>query len=149
MSPEELLRDYPVRIPISVRWGDMDAFQHVNNVVYMRYFESVRVAYFEETAVMVESGIPRGVGPILASASVRYKAPVTYPDALYAGIRVSALSTDRFTMEFAIVSETLGRVAASGDGVIVSYDYDDGVKALLPSAWRTAIERIEGRTFEA
>ena len=148
MSPEELLREYPVCLPMSVRWGDMDAFQHVNNVVYMRYFESARVIYFKETTVMVGSGVPSGVGPILASASVRYKAPVTYPDDLHVGIRVSDVGADRFTMEFAVVSTELGRVAASGEGVIVSYDYDYGRKAPLPPSWREAIERIEGRTFE-
>ena len=37
------LENYPVVIEIPVAWGDMDAFQHVNNVAYFRYFESARI----------------------------------------------------------------------------------------------------------
>ena len=45
MSP--VLEGYQVTIDVNVAWGEMDAFEHVNNVVYFRYFESVRMAYFE------------------------------------------------------------------------------------------------------
>ena len=45
---EKLLQNYPVVIEIPVAWGDMDAFQHVNNVTYFKYFESARIAYFEK-----------------------------------------------------------------------------------------------------
>jgi acyl-CoA thioester hydrolase len=37
---------YPVVIEIPIAWGEMDAFQHVNNIFYFRYFESARIAYF-------------------------------------------------------------------------------------------------------
>ena len=40
--------DYATRIELPVLWGDMDAFQHVNNVQYFKYFESVRIAYFDQ-----------------------------------------------------------------------------------------------------
>ena len=43
----ELLALYPVTLALRVAWGDMDAFQHVNNTVYFRYFESARIAYRE------------------------------------------------------------------------------------------------------
>ena len=45
---QELLKSFPVVAKIPVRWGDMDSFQHVNNVSYFRYFESARIAYFNE-----------------------------------------------------------------------------------------------------
>ena len=43
---QDLIRAYPVTIEFPIAWGDMDAFQHVNNVMYLRYFESARIAYF-------------------------------------------------------------------------------------------------------
>jgi len=63
---ENLLRDYPVIIEIPLAWGEMDAFQHLNNVVYFRYFESARIAYFDaiEAMTVMET---TGVGPILAA----------------------------------------------------------------------------------
>lgn len=41
------LEGFPVVIELPVVWGEMDAFAHVNNVVYFRYFESARIAYLE------------------------------------------------------------------------------------------------------
>ncbi|MDT5062333.1 MAG: acyl-CoA thioester hydrolase [Acidobacteriota bacterium] len=45
---EELLKGYPVVIVIPVAWGEMDSLQHVNNIIYFRYFESARMAYFNK-----------------------------------------------------------------------------------------------------
>lgn len=134
------LSAFPVVIELPVIWGQMDAFQHVNNVVYFRYFESARIAYFERTGVV---GDP-GVGPILAHTSCRFRAPLTYPDTIRVGARVTELGADRFTMEYAVASEKLGRLAATGDGVIVSFDYQAGEKAALPKAWLDAIRALEG-----
>ncbi len=49
---EERLEGFPVVVEIPVLWGDMDAFQHVNNVTYFRYFESARIAYFERIGAL-------------------------------------------------------------------------------------------------
>jgi acyl-CoA thioester hydrolase len=140
---EDPLAAFPVVVTIPVQWGDMDALRHVNNVVYLRWFEAARIAYFEKTAVL--AGDSGAVGPILASQTCRYKAPLTYPDTVRVGTRIADLGEDRFTMLFAIASERLGRIAAEGEGLVVSYDYTALKKAPLPPAWRDAIARIEGR----
>jgi acyl-CoA thioester hydrolase len=62
----EALREFPVQVEIPVAWGDMDAFGHVNNVVYFRYFESARIACFEAVDYMA-SAAHSGLGPILAA----------------------------------------------------------------------------------
>jgi len=45
------LADHPVVITWPVQWGDQDAFGHVNNVVYFRWMESARIAYFRQAGV--------------------------------------------------------------------------------------------------
>lgn len=47
-------------------------------------------------------------------------------------------------MRYAVFSDELGRLAAEGEGMLVSYDYEGGHKVPLPDAWRAAIARIEG-----
>lgn len=138
----ELLQEYPVVIELPVAWGEMDAFQHVNNIVYFRYFESARIAYFEQAGLM---GLMQrsGVGPILGSAQCRFKFPLTYPDRILVGVRVGEIGEDRFTMHFRVVSTRHNRVAADGDGVIVAYDYSTNRKAPLPADVRAGIERLE------
>lgn len=136
------LEGFPVVVVCPVQWGEMDAYQHVNNVVYFRWFETGRAAYFDRAGLWPQ-GAPRGVAPIVHSVSCRYRAPLTYPDEVEIGVRVKSLGEDRFVVEHAVYSRRLGRVAAEGEGVVVSYDYGRGEKAKLPAAWREAIERIE------
>ncbi len=141
---QDLLAGYPVILDIPVAWGEMDAFQHVNNIVYLRYAESARIAYLEQ-AGLNETMQGTGIGPILASINCRYLFPVTYPDTVRVGTRVTEIGADRFTVHFRIVSTRHGRVAAQGDSVIVSYDYSTGAKAPLPETMRASIIAMEAR----
>jgi acyl-CoA thioester hydrolase len=143
-SVSELLSGYPVVIEAEVAWGDMDAFQHVNNAVYFRWFESARIAYFRTAGVVPETaGVPSGIGPILAATDCRYRIPLSYPDRISTGARVRDLEDDRFVMEYAVVSHTTEALAATGTGLIVSYDYAAAEKAALPEEMRHRIEEFE------
>jgi len=144
---DELLADYPVRLVIPVAWGDMDAMGHVNNTIYLRYFESVRMTYFERIGLMAHMQ-EHGVGPILAETRCRFRLPLDYPDEVTAGARVARLEGDRFLMEYAVVSHQHGRLAADGDGLIVTYDYDAGRKAPVPEAAVDAIRKLENNNLE-
>jgi acyl-CoA thioester hydrolase len=143
MTAHNLLADFPVVIETPVAWGEMDAFGHVNNVVYFRYFESGRIAYFRRLG-MTDFLDQSGVGPILASVNCRFKFPLTFPDTIWVGAAVSEIGDDRFTMRHRIVSQRHDRIAAEGEGVIVTYHYGDGRKAPLPDPVRNAILQIEG-----
>lgn len=141
----ELLAGFPVIIEIPVAWGEMDAFQHVNNIVYFRYFESGRIAYLERTGLMEEMAA-LGVGPILASVSCKYRFPLTFPDRLLVGTRVGAINVDRCVMHHRVVSTRHRKVAAEGEGVIVCYDYQQQQKVALSAAVRARIEAVEAST---
>ncbi len=141
---KDLLASYPVVIEIPVAWGEMDAFQHVNNVVYIRYFESARIAYFARLDLF-DLMQQTGIGPILASVSCKFKIPLTYPDTVSAAARVSRVEPDRFTMDYVVISHKLQKVAAEGQGVIVSFNYRQGNKAPLPEQVKQRIAALEGR----
>jgi acyl-CoA thioester hydrolase len=139
---KELLDAYPVIIEIPIAWGDMDAFQHVNNTVYFRHFESARIAYFEKIEAM-QVMEETGVGPILAATNCVYKIPLTYPDTVFVGARVDRIEEDRFTMSYATVSNKHGKLAASGTGAIVTFDYRKGCKAPVPEEIIVRIHSLE------
>ncbi|GAB3517174.1 acyl-CoA thioesterase [Photobacterium alginatilyticum] len=141
---KDLLKGYPVITEIPVAWGEMDALNHVNNVVYFRYLETARIEYFREVALMEEIQ-HTGIGPVLGETSCRYKLPVTYPDTLYVGSRVSELKEDRFTMEYEIVSKKLGAVTTSGTAKVVMFNFKTNKKAILSPSLVEAIESIESR----
>ena len=134
---------FPVAIAFPLHWGEMDAMRHVNNAVYFRWFESARIAYFERIG-WIGMRDRTGNGPILHSTNARFRAPLTYPDTVTVGARVSDLQADRFTMEYEVRSERLeGAVAASGSGLIVAYDYRGLAKAALPDEIASRIRDLE------
>jgi acyl-CoA thioester hydrolase len=125
----------------------MDYFRHVNNIVFFRYFESARIEYLDQIGFR-ELGEGRSVGPILASTGCRFRRPVTWPDTVAVGARVTEVGEDRFSMEYRLVSRKLGEVAAEGTGVLVSFDYDAQRKVPLPQEVRRAIAEVEQRPGE-
>lgn len=137
---EQALAACAIIIERPITWGAMDAYQHVNNTIYFRYFEDVRIAYFEAAALLPQAE-ETSVGPILAETWCRFKAPLTYPDTVRIGARITEIGADRFAMEYVVASQRLDRVAAVGGGVVVSYDYRAGKKAPLPPAWRQVLAR--------
>lgn len=141
---QNFLDRFPVVVECPVVWGEMDSFQHVNNVVYFRYFETARMAYFERMNYMEILG-RTGIGPILHSANCRFRIPLTSPDTVSIGTRSVDLQSDRFTMEFRVFSHNHQKVAAEGSGVIVTFDYKAGKKAAISAEIRSLIERIESK----
>jgi acyl-CoA thioester hydrolase len=139
-----LLTGYPVIVELPVVWGEMDSYRHVNNVVYFRYFENVRLEYFRRLD-WFEFERQTGIGPILAATQARFRKPLTYPDTISVGARIPRLEEDRFTMEYLLVSQQLNAVAAEGAGTIVTFHYARGEKVPIPEELRRRIERMEGR----
>ncbi len=136
------LEKYPVVIEQPIVWGEMDAFLHVNNVVYFRYFETARIAYFEKLDVLDYMN-RTGVGPILASTACRFRIPLSYPDKIFIGAKVTGIEEDRFAMHYVVESEKHGKTAAEGDGLIVVFNYRENKKAVIPDELRWKIVALE------
>jgi len=138
----KLLEGYPVVIEIPVAWGEMDSFQHVNNTVYFRYFESARILYSQKLGLH-EQKDETGIGPILGSTSCKYRLPLTYPDTVSVGAKIIDIAEDRITMKYVVVSHKHQKIAAEGDGVVVMYDYREGKKTAIPEEIRKRILAME------
>jgi acyl-CoA thioester hydrolase len=113
---------YPIIITQDVHWGDMDAFQHVNNKIYFRYFEDVRLAYLEAIGSL-ELMKTSKTGPVLASTSCEYRAPVLFPDTVHIATRTYDLQPKRVSMEYSVFSEQQQKVVAEGTGMMVYFDF--------------------------
>lgn len=153
MSHPAELAAYPVVIPLPIQWGDQDAFGHVNNTVPIRWFESARIAYLQQVGLghaeakqsSARETPPSGVGPILAAIHCNYRRQLKYPDAVLIGARVSKIGRTSLTMEHAVFSTAQQALAADGDSVIVTFDYDAQKSTPVPAALIAAIEQLEGR----
>lgn len=125
----------------------MDAYGHLNNTVFFRYFETARMAYLMRCG-FTESHAQNQVGAILHSTSCRFRLPIVFPDTLLVGARATLVEQDRFTMEYRIVSRKQNAIAADGSGIIVSFDYAAQSKTSIPTQVYDAIERIEAGSGE-
>ncbi|MGB0385622.1 MAG: acyl-CoA thioesterase [Ardenticatenaceae bacterium] len=141
---EELLKEYPVVVEIPVVWGEMDAFGHVNSVVYFRYFENARRAYFERVKIP-EYRQKTGIGTILAWTECKFNIPLTSPDTVSVGVKVSEISEDRFRMAYGVVSHKLQKMVAEGESITVSYNYKEKKKTPLPVELKRRILEVETR----
>lgn len=137
----QLLTDFPIVIHQPVIWNDMDAYQHVNNTVYFRYFEDARMAFFEKTRVSEFKEL-HGIGPILASTRCDYRLPLTYPDQLHIGARVVEIAEKKFVMQYRVVSEKFNAIAAEGEGLIVYYDYQQARSCKIPDEILSAMQGL-------
>jgi acyl-CoA thioester hydrolase len=141
MGLEKFKEQYPFVIKEKVQWGELDAFLHVNNTVYFRYFERVRFAYFEEFGLL-ENFTDTGIGPILASTQCRFRTALEYPDTIYIGTYITNLEEDRFLMKYGIYSENQDLLAAEGDGFIIYFNYKKKAKTLMPDRHLLALKKV-------
>lgn len=137
------LGQFSIELELPVAWGDMDAFKHVNNTVYFRWFESVRIAYFDAIGLS-ESMEREQVGPILAHTSCDFKLALTYPDTIRIAATVARIGSSSFTMQYQVTSSANDwKVAALGEGVVVVFDYSAGQKVVISDRLRERIVALE------
>ncbi len=145
--PTILLADFHVILTVPVQWGDQDAMQHVNNVVYFRWCESARIAYFGEIG-LADRRSSEHVGPILASIKCDFRRQLNFPDTIRIGARISRIGRTSLSMVHQIESLAQQAIVAEADSTMVVFDYDSGKPHPVPDALRAAIEALEGKKFE-
>ncbi len=141
----DLTGQCPVVIRQDLIWNDMDAFQHINNTRYFRFFEDARIAYFEKIAILGYMQA-HNIGPILASTRCDFRAPLQYPGNIQIAAWVDAIEKKHFNMKYRVYSEELDKVAAEGDAVIVTYDYGKRKSCDIPEEIVSNIKSLEACT---
>ena len=134
--PEGLKFVHEMRIP--VRWGDLDAMGHVNNTIYLRYFESLRIEWLQSLACEPN---PEGVGPVMANGFCNFVRQIEYPGEIVArhyvaAPRAGAKSLDTyFTLSMADAPDV---VSANGGATLVWLDFPSKKTVPLPDHVRAA-----------
>ena len=126
---------------IATRWMDNDMYGHVNNVVYMSWFDTVVNEYLIRSDVLDPQN--SAVIGFVVETQCRYFAPVAFPRAIDAALRVREIGTSSVRYEVAIFAEGADSASAQGHFVHVYVDRTTGKPTPLPSALRTALHRIE------
>jgi acyl-CoA thioester hydrolase len=139
------MQNFKHKVPIQIRFKDIDRMGHVNNANYLTYIELARVKYFEEVVRMDRRWSPE-VGIILARIEIDFKAPVFLHDHISVYTRCARLGTKSLNLEWVVVREKNGaeEVAAQGIAVLVCYDYTRETTVPIPEDHRKAIAAFEG-----
>lgn len=129
-------------VPISVRWGDMDAYGHVNNAVYFTYFESARLKFFEHVRLYdhAEAETHR---PAIVSTTINFRQQVHYPAELEAGIRCVKVGTRSFNLEHHLFRAGTQEVVADGTSVVAWVDYAIGKSIPVPGPLKAELLAYE------
>jgi acyl-CoA thioester hydrolase len=125
---------------IPTRWMDNDVYGHVNNVIYYSYFDTVVNQYLVEQGVLDIENSP--VVGLVVETSCRYFAPIAFPDAVHAGLRVARLGNSSVRYEIGIFRNDDPTASAQGHFVHVYVDRASRRPTALPEPLRGALERI-------
>lgn len=128
-SPELLLR-----MPIELRWRDLDAFNHVNNANFMTYLEEARIRWFERAG---KAWITSTRIPLLAAVQMNYRVPIPYPAQIAVELTADRVGNTSLTLGHRILGDD-GRVYADGHCVLVWIDTASGKPVALPEEIRAA-----------
>ncbi|MBK7416251.1 MAG: acyl-CoA thioesterase [Dechloromonas sp.] len=120
-----------------IRWGDMDAYGHVNNTVYFRYMEQARVEWIEDMQVPVRPG---GAGPVIINASCTFLIPMNYPGMVE--VRTFIGPPGRSSVQTYVEMRIEGdeRIFAEGAAKVVWMDTQTGKSVALPDHVRAVLE---------
>jgi len=134
------MRVYQKVIPL--RWGDLDAMNHLNNTLYFRLMEEARISWFRENDMMVGT---EGDGPILAHASCDFLKPMTYPCAAKVTQTVTRLGRSSMDLDLTIEGDEADPLTyAKGKNVLVWMNYREGKSAPWPSRVVDALRDVAG-----
>lgn len=138
---EEALKLFRFKMKLEKRWSDIDEMGHVNNAIYLTYFEQSRVSYFNE--YMKWNWQEYGV--ILANSHVDYIRPLLYPEPTFIYTRISRLGGKSFEVQYLIVNEKEGEkvLVAKGYTTLVMFDYKTKSSFIVPNTIREKVAEYE------
>lgn len=133
----ENLSNYKYKTPISIRFSDMDAYGHVNNAVYLTYFEIARSNYWRDIIKWnwEENGI------ILGRSEINYLKPLFLNDEIACYVRTTRIGTSSFDVAHVLVKITPNgeEICTTGKTVCISYDYGANKSVPIPKAQRQSM----------
>ena len=125
------------RIPIEVRFGDVDGMAHVNNAVFATYLEHGRTRFYRD---VVGAATLTDIDFILARLEIDFVAPILLEDRVELEMWVSGVGKTSFEFEYRLLRN--GELAARGKSVQVFFDYATQAKKPVPESFRAIVARL-------
>ena len=135
--PEDKKLVHTMSMPI--RWGDLDAMGHVNNTIYFRFMEIIRIDWMEQAKVPVN---PKGEGPVIVNAFCNFHTELNFPGEVLARLYTTHVGRTSFDT-YTLLSRTddPDTVYASGGSRVVWVDFPKRKSAPLPDGLRALLSQ--------
>ncbi|MBR9865957.1 MAG: acyl-CoA thioesterase [Oceanospirillales bacterium] len=134
---EHLNRTLLHECEIAVRWGDMDAYGHVNNALYMRYLEEARVQFLASIGADMSGN---GTDPVIINVGCTFLRPVSYPATVIIKSYVGEIGRSSFMVWYEVsTTDNPDQLCSEGYSKVVWMDHQTGRSVPLPEMIRNAI----------
>jgi acyl-CoA thioester hydrolase len=139
MKKEDInLNLFQHKIPIQIRYIDIDMQQHVNNAVYLSYIEQGRVEYLNK--LFPENDFQKN-GLIIARTEIDYYDPIFLNEEIYCYTRISKIGTKSFVFENVLSSNSA--IKCFAQSIMVCFDYTQNTTIPVPDEWKKKIIEFE------
>ena len=119
-----------------IRWGDLDAYGHVNNTIYFRYMEQIRVEYLERLGYQVR---PEGSAPVIINASCTFLIPLNYPGVVEIKMYCGRPGRSSIPTHYEMRLQGEDTLYATGDAKVVWMDVSSGKSVPIPLELRAQL----------
>jgi acyl-CoA thioester hydrolase len=133
-----ITNEFPYKTLIPIRFADIDAFGHVNNAIYLTYFEIARSSYWEDVIKWDWDS----AGIIIRRSVVDYLKPIIITDEIYTYVKTSRIGNSSFDLDYIIVKMVDGKedICTTGQTLCVTFDYKTNKSVPIPARQRLNME---------
>ena len=113
-----------------IRWGDMDAYGHVNNTVYFLYAQEARFSVLKDNNILI---LPEGQSPVLGETSCRFIRPIVFPETLLINTYIKDIIGKKVFFEHELrSSENIDVLYATLTATVIWFDFDTRTSCDVP-----------------
>ena len=139
-----LMNPFKYHYPIDVRFGDLDAFWHVNNARFLVYLEDARSRYLQEMCLLDGKALWQ-LPIIVGDIHIRYRQPIELGHKVVVSMGATRISAKTVTFEYQITGEGGTPLHATAESIMVCYDYETKKTVPLSDELRRKFSEREGR----
>lgn len=133
-------------IPIQLRFNDADTLGHVNNSVYLNYYDLGKTSYFQ--SISGGSLTPNDIDVVVAHIEVDFIAPVFLTDSVAVQTTVERIGVKSFTLLQRIVCCNTNAEKCVCRTIMVGYDFKNNCSKVISDKWCQLIEQYEGKKYD-
>ena len=134
------------RLPIQIRFNDIDSLGHVNNAIYLTYFDLGKSAYFQTVRSTIIDWSKIDI--VVANVNIDYHSPTFMYEKLEVRTQVSSIGNKSLKMAQQLINIETGELKSTCKTVMVGYHPESKLSKLISEEWRNAIEEYEGKKFD-